>query len=117
MNGLGKHILVDLYGCDRTILDDAQAVENIMTRAAIEAGSTIICSDFHQLSPRGVSGVVIIAESHLAIHTWPEHGYAALDVFTCGEDMNPLLAFYIVRQAVGAADEVCQVVQRGIPAS
>ncbi|GAB4332150.1 MAG: adenosylmethionine decarboxylase [Calditrichia bacterium] len=92
MNALGRHILAEFYDCDREILNDTERVELYMKRAAIECGATIVSSVFHKFNPHGVSGVVVIAESHLAIHTWPEYGYAAIDVFTCGETVDPWVA-------------------------
>ena len=82
MNALGRHILAEFYECDTDILNDAQRIENYMKRAALECGATIVSSTFQTFNPHGVSGVIVIAESHLAIHTWPEYGYAAVDVFT-----------------------------------
>ncbi len=68
-----------------------------MRQAAEEAGATIVDSSFHRFLPHGISGVVVIAESHLAIHTWPEYGYAAIDLFTCGDEVNPWKAFEFLR--------------------
>ena len=92
MNALGRHILAEFYECDTDILNDAQRIENYMKRAALECGATIVSSTFQTFNPHGVSGVIVIAESHLAIHTWPEYGYAAVDVFTCGETVDPAVA-------------------------
>jgi S-adenosylmethionine decarboxylase proenzyme len=92
LQALGKHVLAELYGCDREVLNSPELIENYMKRAAIECGATIVNSVFHSFNPHGISGVVVIAESHLAIHTWPEYGYAAVDVFTCGITVNPQIA-------------------------
>lgn len=89
MKALGRHVLAEIYGCDFDILNDIKKVEEIMVNAALEAGAEVREYVFHKFSPQGVSGVVVISESHLAIHTWPELGYAAVDVFTCGERVNP----------------------------
>ena len=89
MKGLGRHLLIELYGCDAKILDDVTLVEDLLVHAAQKAGATVIDSLLHRFAPQGVSGVVVIAESHLAIHTWPEYEYAALDVFTCGDKVDP----------------------------
>ena len=80
----GIHLLADLYGCPQNRLSDPGWLDGKLVAAADEAGATVVNSSFHHFSPQGVSGVVIIAESHITIHTWPEIGYAALDVFTCG---------------------------------
>ncbi|MDP2316209.1 MAG: adenosylmethionine decarboxylase [Pseudomonadota bacterium] len=89
MNALGNHLLVELYECDAALLDDLDGITDAMVEAALEAGATVIDRTFHRFAPQGVSGVVVIAESHLAIHTWPEHRYAAVDVFTCGTRVSP----------------------------
>ncbi len=98
MNALGRHVLAEIYGCDPRILDDEERVREIMVGAALEAGAEIREVAFHKFSPQGVSGVVVISESHLAVHTWPELGYAAADVFTCGNKVDPWQACrHIVR--------------------
>ncbi len=89
---LGNHILVEFMNCDPHIMNDVAAIERDMVAAAQLAGATVINSTFHHFSPFGVSGVVVIQESHLAIHTWPEYGYAAVDLFTCGE-MDAWISF------------------------
>ena len=85
MDYLGKHLIIELYNCGGALLSDSKQIEIIMQETALAMGATIVQSNFHHFTPLGVSGVVIIKESHLTIHTWPEHGYAAVDVFTCGE--------------------------------
>ena len=92
LKALGRHILSEFYDCDNEILNDPERIELYMKRAAIECGATIVNSVFHSFNPHGVSAVVVIAESHLAIHTWPEYGYAAVDVFTCGNTVDPGIA-------------------------
>lgn len=82
---LGRHILVEYYDCNEDILKDVDKIEQSMLKAAKESNATIIESVFHQFNPWGVSGAVIISESHLTIHTWPEYSYAAVDFFTCGD--------------------------------
>ncbi len=89
---LGNHILVEFMNCDPHIMNDVAGIERDMVAAAQKAGATVINSTFHHFSPWGVSGVVVIQESHLAIHTWPEYGYAAVDLFTCG-DMDAWISF------------------------
>lgn len=97
MSALGRHVLAEAEGCDPTILNDPLKVESIMVTAALQAGAEVREVAFHRFSPQGVSGVVVISESHLAIHTWPELGYAAVDVFTCGERVDPWSAVnYII---------------------
>ena len=89
MKALGKHLLLELNDVDRDLLNDLPAIRDILIAAAHEAGVTILHESFHQFSPQGVSGVLVIAESHISIHTWPEHGYAAVDIFTCGAAVFP----------------------------
>lgn len=89
MHALGKHLLVELKDCDPEILKSLEKVKNAMVSAAKKARATIIDVSFHEFSPFGISGMVVIAESHLSIHTWPEYGYAAVDVFTCGDIIKP----------------------------
>lgn len=81
--------MAELQGCPFEILNDMKKVEQIMVKAALSAGAEVRECVFHKFSPQGISGVVVISESHLAIHTWPELGYAAVDVFTCGDTVNP----------------------------
>lgn len=99
MTALGKHLLIELEGCDPGKLNDLGFVRQTLLAAAVETGSTILGESFHRFSPQGISGVVVIAESHLSIHTWPEHRYAAADVFTCGTRVEPRRgAEYLVQQ-------------------
>jgi len=99
MQALGQHVLVELRDCNKTFLNDLKMTETFMVDAAKEARATIIGAHFHEFSPHGISGVVIIAESHLSIHTWPEYGYAAVDVFTCGDVLQPSVAAdYLVKK-------------------
>lgn len=81
---LGTHLLIDLAGVDEDLLDDLDAVRGLLRGAAIRGGASVVNECLHRFSPQGLSGVIVLAESHLAIHTWPEHGTAAVDVFTCG---------------------------------
>ena len=89
MNTLSKHILLELSGCEFKLLNDLAFVKATMRNAALEANTEVLELAFHKFSPQGVSGVVVISESHLSIHTWPEYGYAAIDVFTCGNKTTP----------------------------
>jgi S-adenosylmethionine decarboxylase len=115
MKALGRHILAEVFGCDRSILDDRERVERILVDAALAAGAEVREVAFHKFSPQGVSGVVIISESHLTVHTWPELGYAALDVFTCGDQVDPWEACQLITEAFGAQDVTATETLRGIP--
>lgn len=96
MKALGKHVLVELYDCDSKLLNDISFIKETMLAAAKKSGATVLGESFHQFSPQGVSGVIIIAESHLTIHTWPEHGYAGADIFTCGTRVKPEKAAEVI---------------------
>lgn len=84
---IGQHVLLDLYNCHKD-LENSSFVEEALLEAADQAGATIVSHHFHKFSPCGVSGVVIIQESHLTIHTWPEHNFASVDIYTCGKEMD-----------------------------
>ena len=111
---LGRHILAEFFNCTPNILNNLTRIEELMTQAAIECGATVVQKCFHMFSPFGVSGVVIIAESHLAIHTWPELGYAAVDLFTCGESCDPKVAYEYLKNAFGADKASYSELKRGI---
>ena len=112
MTALGRHLLVEFTGCEPTALADLDGVTAAMLEAARASGATIVTHSFHHFSPHGVSGAVIIAESHLAIHTWPEHGFAAVDFFSCGAvDMDRGLA--VLKAASAAACETRLALERG----
>ncbi|RLF09424.1 MAG: S-adenosylmethionine decarboxylase proenzyme [Thermoprotei archaeon] len=96
---LGRHLILELYGCPPNILDDEETIKGVMVEAVKVANGNVCGTFFHKFNPQGVTGVVVISESHVSIHTWPEHGYAAVDVFTCGERMDPWKACeYIVKK-------------------
>lgn len=113
MNAFGVQILADLYDCDPAVLDDEGAIRACMIEAALRGGASIVSQCFHRFSPHGVSGVVIIAESHLAIHTWPEHGYAAIDLFTCGETLQSEACFSYLQDAFRSRHHTTKVILRG----
>lgn len=96
MNAIGTHLLLELSDCDEALLDDVRYIEESMIGAADEAGATVLARSFHKFEPRGVTGIVAIAESHLCIHTWPEHRYAAADIFTCGTSFRPREAAQLI---------------------
>lgn len=85
MEGLGSHLIAELFDCDTNSISSTEKVEEVMLRAAELSKTTVVKQFFHEFSPHGVSGVLIIAESHFTIHTWPEFAYAAVDIFTCGD--------------------------------
>lgn len=111
---LGRHLLVELYGCNANILNNTDLIENEMVEAAKRCGATVVQQNFHHFSPFGVSGVVVIAESHLTIHTWPEYGYAAIDLFTCGETCDPNIAFEYLKEKLTATSCHVSELRRGM---
>lgn len=111
---LGKHILVEFYNCDEKILNDVDKIEVYMNEAARVAKATIVQSVFHMFSPHGVSGAIIIMESHITIHTWPEYGYAAVDLFTCGDTIDPWTAFEYLQEKLKSKKYETSEVARGI---
>jgi S-adenosylmethionine decarboxylase proenzyme len=98
---LGRHLILEIWDADPHLLDDAHALEQLLLQAARAANATVIQSVFHHFSPYGVSGVVVIAESHLTIHTWPEYRYAAIDIFTCGPKMDLEAAVEVIAAGLG----------------
>jgi S-adenosylmethionine decarboxylase len=115
MKTLGIHLLIEFWSCDRRTLDDMNLLETIMSDAAVGAGATVLKTAFQDFNPQGVSGVVVIAESHLTIHTWPEYGYAAVDVFTCGESVDPWKAVEYLRDRLEAGHYEVKDFRRGFP--
>ena len=113
MSALGRHILAEYYHCDTHVLNDLRFIEDSMKEAAVRAGSTIVDSVFKRFEPHGISGVVVIAESHLAIHTWPEYGYAAVDLFTCGQNVDPWIAYEYLKGVFSAVNTECREMPRG----
>ena len=111
---LGRHILAEFFECDPNVLNNPKLVEQYMVEAALECGATIVNKCFHLFAPHGVSGVVIISESHLAIHTWPELGYAAVDLFTCGEACDPKVAYDFLKKCFNSKDTSYSQLNRGI---
>ncbi|HHY04608.1 MAG TPA: S-adenosylmethionine decarboxylase proenzyme [Thermoanaerobacterales bacterium] len=114
MKALGRHILAEIYDCNPNVLNDRELIEEILVKAALEAGAEVREVAFHKFSPQGVSGVVVISESHLAIHTWPELGYAAVDVFTCGDRVNPWDACNYISESFNSTHMTATEVKRGI---
>ena len=114
MNALGRHLLVELQDCNREVLNDLSYLREAMISAAVNCGAVVLGDSFHHFSPQGVSGVVVIAESHLSIHTWPEFGYAAVDIFTCGTTVQPEKAAETVVEKLGAKTHYTREIQRGI---
>jgi len=115
MKILGCHLIVEYAECDRGLLNNKSLLEQYMNEAVQESGATIVRSVFHRYAPQGVSGVVVIAESHISIHTWPEYGYAAVDFFTCGETVDPYRACEYMKKMLKCREASVKELRRGIP--
>jgi len=114
LHALGTQLLVELKDCNHEILKDLNTVREAMVSAAKQAKATIVDVSFHEFSPFGISGMVVIAESHLSIHTWPEYGYAAVDIFTCGDVIKPEIAVqYLIAQFESKNPSIVEM-KRGI---
>lgn len=111
---LGRQVAIDFYDCDEGLLNNSSFLEKTLRRAADEAGATVIQSVFHMFSPHGVSGITIIAESHMSIHTWPEYRYAAVDIFTCSEGMDNYKALVLIKESLKAGFYSVVELKRGI---
>src|SRR5512140_1379788 len=105
--------MVEYHGCAPELLNDVEHVKRSMVAAAKATGATIVGELLHPFSPHGVSGVVVIAESHLAIHTWPEYGYAAVDLFTCGDEVDPWKCYYYLHDKLKAKQATTIELRRG----
>ncbi len=115
MKILGRHLVVEFTGCSSKLLDDMQHLEESLNEAVRRSGATKVRSILHRYNPQGISGVVVIAESHFSIHTWPEYGYAAVDFFTCGESVDPYRALDYMKEHLEASDVQVTELMRGMP--
>ena len=114
MASVGKHLVLDLKYCDRKLISDRDFLKETLLAACTVSGATILSNSFHSFPPYGgVSGVVIIAESHFSVHTWPEYGYAAIDIFTCGDSLHPQKAVDLLVKELQARDHSILELNRG----
>ena len=114
MDPTGTHILAEYSGCDRALLDDPCAVEQLLVDAAAAAGATVVARQSHRVESGGVICVVVLQESHMSLHTWPYEGYAAADFFTCGT-CDPRHAHPVIEKGLVAETSRVIVLQRGLP--
>ena len=114
MDVLGTHVLLELRDCDPALLDDLSYIRQELLRAASAVDAHVVGETFHQFTPQGVTGVLSIAESHISIHTWPEHRYAAADVFTCGDRTMPERAAALIIDALRCRDPQITQIRRGL---
>ena len=117
MKTLGRHLLVELYQCDSRTIGDVRSIEAIMVGAARAAKATIVDVVFHNFNPNGISGVIVIQESHLAIHTWPEYRFASIDIFTCGSSVDPWKAYDYLAKRFKAKNVTALEFKRGLVGS
>lgn len=113
-NKIGNHVIVEFTECKN--LNAFAELEDALARAANAAGATLLTVKTHQFSPAGMTGVAVLAESHISVHTWPEFGYAAVDIFTCGEHVDVYKAFYVLREFFQANDMALIKIDRGFNA-
>ncbi len=113
METMGRHVISELWGCDFEKLNNMELIEQIFVDAALKSGAEIREVAFHKFAPQGVSGVVIISESHLTIHSFPEHGYASIDVYTCGE-LDPNISADYIAEALNAQTRETIELPRGM---
>jgi S-adenosylmethionine decarboxylase len=111
---LGSHLLIEMFDCEQNSLKQESGVGSAMNEAAVESNATIVAQSFHEFKPFGVSGAVIIQESHYTIHTWPEHSYAAVDLFYCGGTVHVHRAVDVLRERFKPQRMKFLVVRRGI---
>ncbi|NGP45017.1 S-adenosylmethionine decarboxylase proenzyme [Bacillaceae bacterium SIJ1] len=113
METFGRHVIAELWGCHVDKLNDMKYIEETFVEAALQAGAEVREVAFHKFAPQGVSGVVIISESHLTIHSFPEHGYASIDVYTCGDQIDPNVAAHYIAQELEASTNETIEIPRG----
>ena len=111
---LGLHFLLDVAEAPFETLDDPDLLENALHAAVREMGANVLGSHIHRLTPQGVSGVVVISESHLTIHTWPERGEAAIDLFTCGDPARARAAVTALARRLGGKRTRVTEMARGL---
>jgi S-adenosylmethionine decarboxylase proenzyme len=114
MKTIGRHLIAEYYGCPSPLLNEIDKLRGFMIHAAKTVGATVLGETFHSFSPQGASGTVVIAESHLSIHTWPEHGYVAVDIYTCG-GLDPRPGFEYLARMLEAKSYRVQEILRGLP--
>ncbi|MEM0455463.1 MAG: adenosylmethionine decarboxylase, partial [Nitrososphaerota archaeon] len=115
LDGLGRHVIGELYGCDPASLKDLDGIIDAVRRAAKEAGATIV-GDFANKYDKGegVSYILVVKESHLSVHTWPELGYASVDIYTCGDHVDPWRAFDVIAEALKPRTVSVMEIKRGL---
>jgi S-adenosylmethionine decarboxylase len=103
---LAKHRIIECYECNPDVLNDPVELEKVLLKSARDSGATIVGSHFHTFEPQGVSGIVVVAESHFSVHSWPEYRYAAVDAFGCGDSIDIDIALAVLREGLETEDIV-----------
>ncbi len=114
MDTIGRHLIVEFYECNNDTLNDLDVIREGMKGATLAIGATVVGETFHHFAPQGVSGTIVIAESHLSIHTWPESGYCSVDIYTCG-GLNPHPGYEFLAKVIDASSWRLQEIVRGLP--
>jgi len=114
---VGRHVIAELLGGNPNLLDDERYIRSALKEAAERAGGTVLDVTSHKFKPQGVTALALLSESHISIHTWPEHGYCAVDVFTCGSHTNPQLACDFLKKALECTGESVRTLERGTAVS
>jgi S-adenosylmethionine decarboxylase len=114
LGALGYNIFADMYGCDASILNDVEYLRAVMKEAARKGNMSVVRTIFHRYEPHGVTGVVIVKESHLAIHTWPEYSFASVDIFLCGTNSNPYEALKYIELKLRPKKVYTNSMERGM---
>ena len=115
MDTLGRHVIAELDGCNADLLSDSGEIRRLLLEAARHAGATALADETFDFNEGGVSGFVLLAESHISIHTWPEHAYAAIDIYTCGRHTVPDRACDYLAEKLQATQVRTTSLERGVP--
>ena len=111
---VGRHVVAELLGGNPNLLNDERYIVAVLKEAAERAGGTVLNVSSHKFTPQGVTALALLSESHISIHTWPEHGYAAVDAFTCGAHTEPQLACDFLKKSLFCTEEKVRVLERGM---
>jgi len=112
-----KHLLLELYRCDREKLNDESFLRCTLNRAAKLANANVLNLISNKFEPQGVTAIALLVESHISIHTWPESNYSAVDIFTCGQNMMPELASQYLIESLIAKEHSLRVIERNPPSA
>ena len=115
LNHQSKHLLLELYGCDYEKLNDEPFLRCALNRAAKLAKATVLNLISNKFEPHGVTAIALLAESHISVHTWPESNYSAVDIFTCGQNMQPELASQYLIENLNAEEHFLRIIERNPP--